>query len=72
MDQCEILDHILMAMSLYSIKKEKNQIKQGKSEHAEIEIFEEENYWNLGYNMRLFKNNSPDKALVVSHSNLDF
>jgi len=61
-----------MSMSLHSVKKEKNQIKLAKSEYEEIEIFEDENYWNLGYNIKLVKNNSPDKVLVMSHSNLDF
>jgi hypothetical protein len=61
-----------MGMSLREIKKPGSMIKRGKSDFPEVEIFEEENYWNLGYNMRVIKNNSQDKVFVLSHSNLDF
>lgn len=44
----------------------------GKSEFAEVEVFEEENYWNTGYNFKLARNNSTDKVFIMSHSNLDF
>ena len=73
MDQCESLDHIMMAMSLREVKKPGSLIKKGKSDFPDvIDIYEEENYWHLGYNMRLIKNNTADKVFVMSHSNLDF
>ena len=47
-------------------------IKQSQSDFPEVTIFEEANYWNTGYNFKLFKNSSKNNLFVVSHSNLDF
>jgi len=47
-------------------------IKEGKSDHEEVQIFEEDNYWKHGYNMRLCLNNSNENTFIMSHSNLDF
>ena len=35
-------------------------------------IYEEANYWETGYNFKLFKNTSLTKLFIVSHTNLDF
>lgn len=71
-DQCEVLDHVMMCYSIATIENGGAEVKMGKSDFEEVEIFEEENYWNAGYNFKVAKNNSQDKVFIMSHTNLDF
>lgn len=57
-DQVEILDHVMMAYTTYHLDNNTGVVKLAKQDFAEIEIFEEENYWKTGYNFKLVQNNS--------------
>lgn len=70
-DQVEVLDHFMMAYTNMSVAKKTGEVKQADSDFAEVKIYEEDNYWKTGYNIKLFQNNS-QKTFVASHSNLDF
>ena len=69
-DQCEVLHNIMMSYSMHSIQHRTGDVKMGKADHPNIEIYEEENYWKTGYNFKLVKNNT-DALFVMSHTNLD-
>lgn len=62
----------MMSYCLNSIENETGAVKMGKSDSPDVEVFEEENYWTTGYNVKVVRNNSSDQVMVTSHTNLDF
>lgn len=62
----------MMSYTMHQLEKHTGEVKQVDSEFQEVQIYEEENYWKTGYNMKLVRNNSKNQTLVMSHSHLDF
>ena len=72
-DQCELLDEIVHAYCQHCIQNDPSGIKEGKSDYpAEVQIYEEANYWTTGYHFKMFMNTTKSKLYICSHSNLDF
>lgn len=62
----------MMGYISHHIKKKTGVVKMDKQSFKDVCIFEEDNYWKTGYNIKVVQNNNDTQTFIMSHSHLDY
>ena len=62
----------MMAYVKYHMENDTGKVNQVKQDFKDIYVYEEENYWDTGYNFKMIRNHTDSKVFIMSHSHLDY